>query len=373
MKAIIHIGMPKTGSRTIQVWMRSNYDALNAMGVRTFFAPVPLLLIASIHAATIEDGIDEKSAWQGWEGKPGAKKLGFQVDENTNRWAAVEQKLARAKKTEKYFKFLIGKLQQISKESGIFLWSDERLYDKKNLISSLDKLLARFFDDRIYVMYIRNSVDYFVSKYSQDLRDCDENYGTMKFAEYLENHSNRANFHDEDLPLENLFTWQNLIGDRLNVRLAESDWLVNGDLIEDFSSLLGVDVFRKPVRKNESFAAEYIEYVRFLNRRFGRSLPSDIRIYALDILTQASSGKPKLAASVEQANSILNLHRELEEKVREKFFPDRPFLFSQEFRKRGIMPSPLTNCRKAKIESEISEGLGMDWGPYVIAQGGDAK
>lgn len=368
MKAVIHIGMPKTGSRSIQVWMRSNWDALNAVGARTFFAPVPLLLMASIHAATIEHGIDEKIAWQGWEGKPGARKLGLEVDEKTNWRTIAEQKRARAKKTEAYYKFLIGKLEQISKESGVFFWSDERLYDKKNLISPLDKILARFFDDRIYVMYIRNTVDYFVSKYSQDLRDCDENFGTMKFSEFLENCSKRTTFQDEGLPLENLFSWRKLIGERLNVRLAEHDWLVNGDLIEDFSSVIGVDAFRKPDRKNESFAAEYIEYVRYLNRRFGRSLPDDIRIDVLNFLTNASSGKPKLTASVEQAGSILDLHRELEERVREKFFPERPFLFSQKLRKQGVMPSSLTNCRIAKIESEISEALRMDWDPYVITQ-----
>ena len=368
MKAIIHIGMPKTGSRSIQVWMRSNYDALNSMGVRYFFAPVPLLLNASIHVATVEHGVEEKTAWQGWEGKPGARVLGLEIDEKTNSRAVGRQKRARAEKIEKYYKILIGKLEKISRESGVFVWSDERLYDKKSLISPLDEILGRFFDDRSYVVYIRNTVDYFVSKYSQDLRDCDENYGKIEFSEYLEKCSDGANFHDEDRPLENLFSWSNLIGGRLNVRLAESDWLVKGDLIEDFSSLIGIDALRKPGRENESFAAEYVEYVRFLNRSFGHSLPDDIRVDVLKALRDASSGKPKLAASYEQVDLILKVHQELEERVREKFFPDRPFLFSRKLRNRGVMPLPLTNCRKGKIESEISEALGTDWDPYVFAR-----
>ena len=374
MKAIIHIGMPKTGARSIWTWMYSNYVALEAEGVHSLFAaPVPLLLMASIHVATVEDGLDEKTAWQGWEGKPGARALGFEIDEKAINATVAQQKRVRAKKIEHYYQVLISELENLSGKSGTFIWLDERLYDKRNLISPLDKILGRFFDDITYVVYIRDTADFFVSKYSQDLRDCDEYFGTMRFSEFLRNCADRTICQEQDRPLEYLFAWRDVIGERLNVRLLESDWLVKGDLIEDFSSFIGVDAFRKPGRKNESFASEYIEYVRFLNRKFGRSIPDDIRREVLAILRGASFGKPKLAASDEQADSIRKAHGELEERVRECFFPDRRFLFSPKFRGNGVMPSPLTGRSKAMIEAEIDGKMAKDWNPDAIARIGGRK
>ena len=373
MKAIIHIGMPKTGSRSVLIWMLLNRSALKRQGLHTLAAPAPQLLMASIHVATNELGVDEKTAWQGWEGKPGARALGLEVDNNATREKVAEQKRFRAGEIENAYKFVTGELENLAGKSGSFIWLDERLYDQKSLIPSVDRILARFFDDRTYVAYIRNTADFFVSKYSQDLRDCDEKYGTMRFSEYLDRCASRSALQDEDGPLEHLFAWHSVVGERLNVRLAESDWLINGDMIDDFSSLIGVDAFRKPGRKNEAFAAEYIEYVRFLNRRFGRSLPDDMRRKIIKFLTASSSGKPKLAASDSQAALIHDVHRELEERTRESFFPDRPFLFSPKLRGSGVMPSPLTVRRKGKIESEISRTLAMNWNPYEIARGDRGK
>lgn len=149
--------------------------------------------------------------------------------------------------------------------------------------------------------------------------------------------------------------------------MLETDWLEKGDLIEDFSSFIGIDALRKPRRMNESFAAEYVEYVRFLNRSFGCSLPDEIRKRVIAILKMASSGKPKLAVSDAQADWILNVHRELEERVRERFFPDRPFLLSGKFRGGGGMPMPLTKRRMAEIESEIGDKLGRtNWKPNAL-------
>lgn len=370
MKAIIHIGMPKTGARSIWTWMYSNHAALEAEGVHTLLsAPVPLLLMASIHVATVEHGIDEKTAWHGWDGKPGARALGFEIDESATKTAVSLQKRIRAEKIKQYYQFLVAKLEKLSDKPGTFIWLDERLYDKKNLISPLDGLIGRFFEDRIYVVYLRDTVDFFASKYSQDLRDCDENFGTMEFSEFLENCAERSGIQNQDRPLENLFAWREVVGEKLNVRLLESEWLIQGDLIVDFSSLLGVGELRKPSIMNESFASEYIEYVRFLNRRFGRSIPDEIRREVLAILREASSGKPKLAASDEQAVSIRKAHGELEEKVRGSFFPDRKYLFSPtKFRGGGVMPLPLTKRRKAMIEAEIIEKLAMDWDPCDIAR-----
>ena len=371
MKAIIHIGMPKTGTKSIQTWMRANRAALEKAGARLITEKPAHLLLASIHVAMLEFGVDEKAAWQGVEGRPIARKFGLDVDENAGRREVAERKRARAVKIKESYEYMTGEFEKLSAESGTLVWSDERLFNKRNLMSSLDEILGRFFEDRTYVAYIRNTVDHLVSSYADKLLRCDEDFGAMEFSKYLEKCTASPHPLGENSSLENLFVWQSLLGDKLSVRLLETDWLEKGDLIEDFSSLVGVDAFRKPGRMNESIAAEYVEYVRFLNRSCGRALPDETRRRVLAILKTASSGKPKLAASGEQADSILRMHRELEERVRERFFPDRTLLFTEKSRGAGVMPAPLTKRGMAKIESEIGDKLGrIDWKPSALACGG---
>ena len=148
-----------------------------------------------------------------------------------------------------------------------------------------------------------------------------------------------------------------MVGNRLNVRLLESDWLVKGDLIEDFASLAGVATLDKPLRMNQSIAAEYIEYVRFLNMEVRDKLPRDIRSKVIEILRHESIGKPKLTASDAQAISIRETHRVEEERIKKEFFPDRPFLFSPKSYGNGVAPVPLTDRKKAEIEMEIREKM----------------
>ena len=354
MKAIIHIGMPKTGTTSIQTWMHMNCAALEAAGVHTITGFPALLLLTSIHVAMIELGVDEKNAWQGVEGKLVTRRLGLEVDEKAGWPAMTEQKRFRAEKIEIAHEFMTRKLDKMSRKSGVFIWSDERFFNKKNLTLPLDKFLSRFFEDRTYVIYIRNTVDHFVSGYSQKLTLSDERFGTFQFADYLERAAFLPHSPETGSSLENLIVWHDLLGKRLNVRLLEPDWLEKSDLIEDFSSVIGIGGLRKPDRMNESFAAEYVEYIRFLNRKFGRMQPEDFRWRTYALLQIASSGKPKLAASEKQADAIRSVHGELEERVRKRFFLDRRILFSEKFRGDGIMPLPLTNSRMAEIESELA-------------------
>ena len=70
MKAIIHIGMPKTGSAAIQTWMRSNRAALEDGGKRSIGVEEPLreaLTFAPLHVALREMGIDERTLQEDME------------------------------------------------------------------------------------------------------------------------------------------------------------------------------------------------------------------------------------------------------------------------------------------------------------------
>lgn len=355
MKAIIHIGMPKTGSTTIQTWMRSNRASIEAGGMRSIGVDEPLreaLTFAPLHVALHEMGIDRRT-----------------LLDDVEIWMRF-----KADRIEGCYEFLTEEFQKLSCKPGTFICSHEGLYGHGEIHArALDKFLSRFFDDRTYVVYIRDTLDTLLSLYSQKLRNFREVlYTKLDFQDVIDRWTELDHPFGKTSSIEHLFFWDGIVGDKLNVRLLESDWMVNGDLIEDFASLVGFDVRSKPGRTNESFAAEYTEYVRFLNREFGSALPAGIRRKTLEILTAASAGKPKLAVSDEQAERIREKNRDLEDRVRKRFFPDRSRLFSLKSRGPAVMPLPLSDSRKAKIDSEIGEKMKPEvWDPYELAFGGD--
>lgn len=333
MKAIIHIGMKKTGSTSIQSWISLNRTALGNEGVRLIdeTANPAALRNAACHVALYECGGDEKNVWPG-------------------RW-----------KSERYdsdFILLSEKLETLSKKSGIFVYSHEGLYDCTKLhMAALDRFLARYFEERKYIVYIRDTVDFFVSMYSQKIVNFNKKFGAIPFTETVERCMREKIPFAEDSDFGNLFIWDKMFGNGLSVRLLDSSWLNKGDLIKDFASVLGVRVNQSPDRMNESLAAEYIEYCRELLIKFGCGFHTDFRKPLMDILLQSSSGKPKLSFSDQQAESIYELRRKEEEKIRLRFFPDRAHLFRPKHRGSGIAPYPLTPSRKEEIESEILKNM----------------
>ena len=362
MKAVIHIGMMKTGTTSIQEWLRSNRAALEAEGVHSNRGPrvyekighVPLGN-AVFQTALYELGADEKSLLE------------------MNWMCNVKNKRRKRINNEKSA-VMAEELEKFSGVSGTFIYSHEGIFKFCEIqMVALEKYLSRFFDDIIYVVYIRNALDFLLSMYNQKiLRSPIFADATQGYSEFLKYCASNPAPYGRESSYGNLLNWHKVLGDKLRVRLLESDWLIEGDLIEDFASLVGVAAFEKPGRRNESLAAEYIEYFRFLNLELWDKLPRENRNKALDVLLRASSGKPKLAVSDEQARLLRDIHREQEERIRTRFFPDRQFLFSPKFHGSGVAPVPLTERRKTELESVIQEKLEPeDWPPPdLVRQGG---
>lgn len=334
-KAVIHIGLPKCGSTTIQSWMDMNRDAMETRGAWVFDEDPRHLICASIHLALHELGADEETAWSKFRG--------------LRKWGEGRE--------HEIYKDLTAMLEKKQDTMGVFVYSWEALSNKAEEIHivALDTYLSKFFENRTYVAYIRDTIDLFVSAYSQVLRFYDSRQNSINFQDWMKKcvSNPRPNF--EENYFERLIVWKKVLGQSVHVNLLEPDALKNGDLIDDFSYLVGLGPFCKPSKRNESFAAKYIEYIRFMNLELADVLSNMTRRKMLQILTAQSEGKPKLLVSDEQAEAIRESFREKHEKIRSAFFADRPCLFSPKSYGVGIPPTPLTKRRIAAIESEIRE------------------
>ena len=327
MKATIHIGMKKTGSTSIQSWMASNRTALEAAGVRLIEGTVndAALRNAACHVAKHELGEDEEIVWPG-------------------RWKSERRDSDHDELSEK--------LENLSRKSGIFVYSHEGLYDcTKFHMIALEQFLSRYFEDITYVAYIRDSADFFISMYSQKIVNFNKKYGSIPYSEMVDRCMRESVPFSPDSDFGNLHAWDGVFGEKFSVRLLDPCWLFKGDLIRDFASLIGVEAYRVPKKMNESLAAEYIEYCRELLVSFGKGYHTNFREPVMKTLLEASSGKPKLCFSDEQANAIYEFRREEQERIRIRFFPERDYLFAPKRRGGGIAPVPLTALRKKEIDS----------------------
>lgn len=357
MKAIIHIGMPKTGSTSIQAWLSKNRAALEAAGVYSQKrggmrngARWNALNHAIYYVAQDELGVDEKMAWA----------------------SQLERKPHREANYFEHYRMLTRQFEELSKMPGKFIFSGEFVFRYNKIqMMALDLYLSRYFEERTYVIYLRETVNFFLSMYGQKIQNNSHSEvegATLEYSEFLNRCANGLVPYGLESSFGNLFDWKEVLGDKLNVRLLEPDWLVNGDLIEDFASFSGTPTISKPERLNQSIAAEYIEYVRMLNLEHKRTLPLRTRWKALNFLRVASCGKQKLAASDAEAESILEIHRDQEERIRKRFFPERPNLYSRKNRGQGTWPVPLTSRRKSEIESEIRKKIApVEWPPHNLA------
>ena len=337
MKAIIHIGMAKAGSTSIQTWLNVNRSVLKTQGVHSIermslCGGNTCAVRRAVYIRLREMGVDHTNAW-----------IGPRIP-SENAYTEIEAN----------YNFLISKLKIISERAEFFVYSNENLFLCTDIqILALDEFISQYFNERTYVIYIRNFVDSLVSFYSEKLRGKSKRTNSANFLYMLTLFANQFPAYGELSDFERIFIWDNVVAENLNARLIEKDWLVKGNLIQDFASLVGVHEFKGIGKINQSFAAEYIEYIRFLNQQ--DTLPEELRMNTLRILTDLSSGKPKLVAPDNKAKLIEEKYRNLEDRIRIRFFHTRPYLFSPKIRGRGIMPVPLTDRRKAEIFKQLFE------------------
>ncbi|WP_068108289.1 hypothetical protein [Tropicimonas marinistellae] len=309
MRVVIHLGLPKTGTTSIQRFLRQNASALSERGVAYERIPNP---VVEPQDSQLEFGICQFA------------RVGKVVPYDlTARAYGLIDVAAQADFARQYEEDFLRALEARTEDTYVI--SSEHIgawTHKPEHVAALDDWMREIFDDVRYVQYIRRQEDWLLSRYSQELRSGSE--------AHLEKFIKKNGKHNFGVKAD---LWTGIVGhDRFSLRLMERDAMVNGDLIDDFASAVGFDPdgLSRPERENESLSPQAAFFLRRFNQRARvRDAGDDngLQYQVERTLSEWSVGKPKLRLWPQQISWIRSANAEHNDLVRRKYFPNRAELF----------------------------------------------
>jgi hypothetical protein len=233
---VLHIGMPKAGSTTIQTFLEENADALRSLSIDY---PSVGRKHSKDHSALI-------------------KELRKQVGGSDVQAGSIPALVAHLK-TSNYGATIIS-AEMFSRQG------------EQRVVNLKEKLSAASQPFRI-IMVIRDLMDQIVSMYGQKVRFGNNTYD---FDKFFDQRVDEIFFN----PFATAKLWAEIFGwEALRVRPLDRNYLLNGDLIDDFLSCSGLDPERPEIRSlprqerlNESSGWKCLEAGRALfSGRYGLS------------------------------------------------------------------------------------------------------
>jgi len=309
MKAIIHIGTPKSGTTTLQSVLALNRTALTAQGIR--YEPFDPSNVAQMELGLA--GINRSGGTLTTPNKLHAMQVGDRDSQTAyvNRFEAMLRDGVARWPEHTY----------LASSEQIHAWLSGRAR-----IKALDTFLRGIFDEVRYVVYYRPQEEFMVSTYSERIRRGEMITFEDHFAERLD----RMDFFGK------ASLWSEIVGpENLTVRLLDRGVMKNGDLLDDFCAVTGVDraPLQTPPRMNVSLSAEEMELYLKLGKRISARLksgaPNPIFFGLLGLLKRRLPKPGNRIQMTEAQRAEIRAHNAAgNERLRLAHFPDRETLFS---------------------------------------------
>lgn len=305
-RALVHIGMPKAGSTTIQKFLWINRDELARRGFvyerfDQWRINHPEYVVTALMLAG--EPVDHPM-FLGWFGTGDPARCQRYRDDCIAALDAAPDGCTWIISSEHFYGLLLS----------------------PKTIGALHKLLAERFDEVRYLIYLRRQDAFCESLYGQDVRS-----GS---AESLRDFLSRWSGPDYDAQMR---TWQDAVGsDNLTIRVFERASFVGGDLILDFCDIAGLDPegLETIVAANEALSARQVTLLRGLNTVVGKSYRySRLASRARRWLTQATSrilAGDRVRLSERDRLQLLDSVAASNERLRARALPHKPALFLEE-------------------------------------------
>ena len=291
----MHIGTEKTGTSSVQNFFAENREFLARKGI--LYPETPGRKNHTGLATAAQD-ISENSALRKIHGL-----LDRQSVEEFRRKLIVG---LESEYRSRAFKTVIMSGEHCSSR----LLQDEEVQWLRNILSP-------HFDRIKIVTYLRRQDDYLLSTYSTSLKSG----GTARLT-LPSQHRVEARY--DYWPF--LSRWARIFGrDAMICRKFERTTLLDGDIVADFLSAVGIDLdpaFEKPEDVNEALDAEMLEYLRLFNEQVPRFVDKRLnsaRANIVPLLSKISTG-PLITLPADELAQFMGMFEESNRKVASEYF-----------------------------------------------------
>lgn len=310
--AFLHIGLPKTGSTSLQSFLTRNRARLRRQG-----AYYPRCLGRTAHVRLGAYAVAYRPREEGpAAARPLHERLGIRSQDDWQAFCAeTEDKL------DQELQSLDGKIDRV-------LFSNVQVYGAESGQPGLERikaLLRRHFDQLRVIVYLRRQDERLASAYSTALER-----GVHTSIDQWANH-------ERDWSMDYVRVLADLAAvfgkEALIPRLYRQDLWPDGDLIMDFAQVVGLNVeadFVRPSRENASLDMISQEMLRRLNLLLppaGSNLENWGRSAFIARLNKQSEGKGR-ALSDQLRHRLLERYAASNEEVRQAWFPKQSSLFA---------------------------------------------
>ncbi len=303
-RAIIHIGLPKTGTTTIQSFLALNADGLKARNIHTQNPADHPEWGRNFHAGAATVALSRNKVL--YQNHLVRRSLGIETFDD------------QAELAESFAKNYAAFVKQ--RGTGLYVMSGEPMFNtlkSPDLIRALDEFLAQFFGKRTYLVYLREQTDWVASSFSQ-AAGAGSDISVEKIISNLTRESQSAQIQK----------WDDMLPDAgFTLRLMHADRLKDADLLLDFCAEIGtsLDGLERPTNRNIGWS---VPEIRILSaaRKIGafasaRSLLVRARNYGL------FRKAPKYRLTAQQAQKVRTLCAPSNETLRQRYFPHLTALF----------------------------------------------
>ncbi|KGM50535.1 sulfotransferase family protein [Pseudooceanicola atlanticus] len=305
--ALIHIGMQKTGTTTLQEWLHANADKLAKQGIlfpqfkRQNGKAMQQQLALGLFGFHLSERMPPRGTFR--------RHLGIK---------SLDDQAAYCDETLRQ----LGKMIAEQPYDGVILSSEYigGWLNSRAQIEKLDQLFSGIFGTVVYVLYLREPGDWILSRYVQSLRSG----GVQTLDEYVSKHAAAGLFRRANL-------WSDTIGkDRVQIRLYDRAVMPEGDIVADFCDVAGLDrsQYSTVVDRNASLSQGEAKALLQVNRIQRRLRKRPYQTNPRRWFIRAFANRKKLRLSVDQRRLIDEKNADQLAKLRNKYFPERPFLFS---------------------------------------------
>ena len=302
MTAYVHIGTAKTGTTSIQDFLKLNYELLLNKG---FLYP------KSLH------GIEEQYSRE-WSQH---RELASIIKTTKNKGFSREY----IEKLNLFYKEIYGVENVIISSEMLH----DSLVDESYILHCKSILNDLGFKKIKIIVYLRESADLFQSICSQSIKNCYDESVCFKLPSesLILNHRCSHN--------KTLFNWGKVFGkDNLIVRLFDKNIFFKQDLLMDFIHCLSMEwneQFVIPRKANESLDVIGCEILQRINKDLPLCISGKINHLRGDLLPYVekhfSDSKLKFMPPKEVYQSYIDYFEESNEWVRKEFFPHKERLF----------------------------------------------